>query len=836
MMQGKSGMPTFWESLKQSPVQTPPTTNLEYALKYAANGWHIIPCYTIKNGACACGESKCNSPGKHPMNNHGVKNATTDATIITEWFTQWPDANIGVATGRHSGFFAVDVDIKHDLGKFGDVSLEQLESDHGKMPDTVLAKTGSGGLHYLFKYPNYPEIANSTSKLGGSIDVRGIGGYIIVEPSLHISGHAYTWEASSDPLTDAKILDAPQWLLNLTAAKKNDMKPNAEGMYFQSSELDAMSDDQLSDLMQALAFCPNIKRDDWLDIGMAIHSMDSTIKGLTIWETWSATCAKFNAEDQARVWASFNNNKKDKKNKETLFYIARKNGYISAAEKLKSEQNTEQASAIIEAINNPTIYQATDPTNYQATDPTNDPTTHQASYQTTNQSTDQTNQLSTYQSTHQTNYQPTNQSNTLFPVQILNRLAGFINAGSSCYSETATAQAVLSVASLLASRRYLTPQDDSCQLYLGISSGSVGSIGELRYTSRGVRQILQQCGLRRMVRESRLSSTQALYKTLFHSPASIYICDDYSAMIKLCQRQTTGGIEVVLNTLTRIFDDKFIQLDAPEEAGLKANEFGSDGKPVIIRPSLSMISLMHYSQLATFAKVSELGRGAVEQFLFAICDNEDMIFKEESPVILPEDVIASLLNIRGISAYSDDMQLHDIFNELSGVPPVMIPVEFESKVAKYDAMIDSVAEDRRHRMFKNGARKNMRRLMTILSAFDDPLRPVATKSIMEWSAEYVAGNLARLLEVLDVVVSDDGKADIGQLVLDAIIKQGPYGINPGALVNFCRPYKALSKDKRQELIDKMIDDKDIKIIESKKISGQKSKVIVYSKFHTENNG
>lgn len=768
-----------------------PKSTKDYALFYASKGWRVLICYTIKDGACSCG-NECKSPGKHPMTAYGVSDATIDVDIINQWFTLHPDANIGIATGPESGFFAVDVDTNHGKGKYGDVSLEQLEKDHGKLPDDVVAITGSGGNHYLYQYPSALEIPCSTGKLGASIDVRGAGGYIIVEPSIHISGHAYAWDSESDPVFAGALIPlAPQWLLNLLTCKKQDMQPSTtSGMYIQSSEWDVLSDDKKADILDAMAHCPNYERDSWLEIGMSIHSMDSTETGLDIWSQWSSTCSKFDPQDQARVWASFNNGKSSKRNQESIFWIARKNGWKSSAEQQKIIEREQIGNAITDEINN----------------------------------------KKTYEIPLDTSSKPIP---VLFPVPVLNELAQLINSSAPCYSVAATTQAVISVLSLLASRRYIAPSGDSCHIYAGISSAGVGSVGELRYTSRAIRQILQQCGLRRMTREGRISSSQSLYKTLYLSPASLYLCDDYSAMIKLCTRQTTGGMEVVLNNITRLYDEKFVQLDSPQDADLRqADLIDSDGKPMIYRPCLSMLSLMHHSHLATFAKASELGRGAVEQFLFVICEEDDLIInKDEQDLVLPLHMMNKLITIRGLlSRKEGDLALNEILSECAGIMPMQIPVRFEGSLDKYDAMIDAVTTERHQRTFKQLARKNMRRLMTIMAAANNPLVPVATIEIMEWSAEYVVGHLSRLLDVLHVVVSDEGKLDIGQQVLDVILRMGAEGITQGKIVNYCRSYKALSKDKRQELIDKMKEDGDINQLRIK-IAGQSSDRLIHSKFN-----
>jgi len=99
------------------------------ALAYAARlNWKVFPCYSVgENRVCSCGDMACNSPGKHPRAENGFKAATTDEGIIRQWWTQGPDANIGVATGAASGFDVLDVDPRHG----GNESLEDLEGTTG---------------------------------------------------------------------------------------------------------------------------------------------------------------------------------------------------------------------------------------------------------------------------------------------------------------------------------------------------------------------------------------------------------------------------------------------------------------------------------------------------------------------------------------------------------------------------------------------------------------------------------------------------------------------------------------------------------------------------------
>jgi hypothetical protein len=157
------------------------------ALALAARGQPVFPVHTPNtDGSCSCRRPECDDVGKHPRTRNGLKDATTDPEQIRTWWTWWHDANVGMATGK---IIVLDVDPRHG----GDESLHDLEQQYDPLPDTVTVETGSGGRHHWFSPPQGAEIRNSEGKIGPGLDVRGVGGYVLVPPSLHASGRRYTW-------------------------------------------------------------------------------------------------------------------------------------------------------------------------------------------------------------------------------------------------------------------------------------------------------------------------------------------------------------------------------------------------------------------------------------------------------------------------------------------------------------------------------------------------------------------------------------------------------------------------------------------------------------------
>ncbi|MGH4009782.1 MAG: bifunctional DNA primase/polymerase [Pseudonocardiaceae bacterium] len=173
-------------------------TTAAAALRYAAAALPVLPTHWPVGALCSCGRPDCESPGKHPLTRHGKDDATTDLDVVRAWWTWWPTANIG---GRPpANTVVLDVDPRNG----GDVALAALVEQHGALPDTMTAQSGSGGLHYWYRH-----VGPARGRLGVGLDVKTHSGYLILPPSTHVSARPYRW------LTRVRIAPAPAWLARL---------------------------------------------------------------------------------------------------------------------------------------------------------------------------------------------------------------------------------------------------------------------------------------------------------------------------------------------------------------------------------------------------------------------------------------------------------------------------------------------------------------------------------------------------------------------------------------------------------------------------------------------
>lgn len=176
---------------------------LEWALHYADYGYRVIP---IKPNE------------KRPPIAAWQDHATCNTGTITQWFTDtYPDHGIGIVTGELNDgqrFIVLDIDIKDDNA--GLITLEQLQTQYGQLPETICANTGGGGTHYIYLLDDHHPMPNNGSgrHLGLGIDIRGHNAQIVVTPTRHPNGNLYTW-VEGHAIGEIDPAVAPDWLIEL---------------------------------------------------------------------------------------------------------------------------------------------------------------------------------------------------------------------------------------------------------------------------------------------------------------------------------------------------------------------------------------------------------------------------------------------------------------------------------------------------------------------------------------------------------------------------------------------------------------------------------------------
>lgn len=177
-----------------------PLSTLDAACLCAERGLFVIPVWRADNGRCPCSRGdKCISPGKHPVIDAWQTSASTELTVLRDWFSA-DRHNLGVVCGA-SDVCVVDVDPRNK----GQETFDALVAEIGPLPATLAADSGGGGQHFVFRRP----AGDLVSKLGPGVDLLHGARQFLVEPSIHASGAQYRWKPGQAP-DEIKIAALPE--------------------------------------------------------------------------------------------------------------------------------------------------------------------------------------------------------------------------------------------------------------------------------------------------------------------------------------------------------------------------------------------------------------------------------------------------------------------------------------------------------------------------------------------------------------------------------------------------------------------------------------------------
>jgi putative DNA primase/helicase len=192
------------------------------AVDYWNLGFRVIPVHWMEDGRCSCGKEECGSPGKHPID-EAWQLLGPDADGDSEWWrmlgpdevspVNWrPAANVGIVCGQISGIIALDIDVGGEEGGDGFDTLARLEAGHPDepIPATMIAQTGSGGRHFIFRAPPFAVSNGKPWGKSSGIDLKADRGFIVAAPSVSGFG-GYRWIQNVSG--QDQIAAAPSWVI-----------------------------------------------------------------------------------------------------------------------------------------------------------------------------------------------------------------------------------------------------------------------------------------------------------------------------------------------------------------------------------------------------------------------------------------------------------------------------------------------------------------------------------------------------------------------------------------------------------------------------------------------
>lgn len=162
-----------------------PVTTLEWANLYSEKGFSVIPI--------------CSGTKKPAIKWKKFQKQKATPEELREWF-EIQKNGIAIVTGSISGLAVIDLDSEQAIDF----------ATNNNLLDTPTVKTGKG-FHLYCKYQEGIRNLQGRADLP-DIDIRGDGGYVVAPPSIHETGHKYSW-VNEKELNDLPLQEFPADLL-----------------------------------------------------------------------------------------------------------------------------------------------------------------------------------------------------------------------------------------------------------------------------------------------------------------------------------------------------------------------------------------------------------------------------------------------------------------------------------------------------------------------------------------------------------------------------------------------------------------------------------------------
>jgi len=273
----------------------------------------------------------------YPEKQFNANSATNNPKKIDEWFHpetgRFAGWNLAIACGFKEGSAVIVADADRHGRADGVKEWNDLVNAHGTPDKHPWAKTPNDGEHHFFKW--HAAFTKKSTKPHKDSGLEVLGGkhgsftsFVLVYPSVvkdRKGNHKqYEWQVHPK---DCQPPPTPDWLPFAFSVAEQQSRGEGKGNEnVIDSDLEPTIPIQQIERMLASINPDKLTYDEWLHIGMAIHSQNPD--GVDTWNSWSRRGKRYEIGECEKRWRGFSKTgKKVAVSIGTLFYHARQHGW-----------------------------------------------------------------------------------------------------------------------------------------------------------------------------------------------------------------------------------------------------------------------------------------------------------------------------------------------------------------------------------------------------------------------------------------------------------------------------------------------------------------------------
>lgn len=720
----------------------------------------------------------------------------------------WPECGVSIACGTVLG---LDLDVED--AKLAQQIRAVAERTLGVTPLVRFGRRPRAMLVYRMATP-------FRSRRVGPLDAMGAGRQFVAYGIHPVTEQPYEWETEGPdtvPMASLPVVDEDKLAAFFEQAlpllpiglRQTKLRTSTDAAGLRSNEL--ATREAVAAAVQWLPPASNTSHDEWVGIGMAIHSALGG-DGLDLWDAWSAAdggvCSdgkspRYNPANMEARWRGFDS--KGRVSAGTLFHEAKRNGWVPEPGTFLYARDKELASqphpaqALIDRMK-AMVGDAVRPASAAATEP--------------EQPDDDVREEVEEEVSERPTLPAFNSSAGDWLLGCDGGLGRFVN---ECVHSAVKEQPWLTLAGGLAAfstamgRRFMGPTGVRPNLYvLGVAPSASGK----DHPQRWARELLHKADLAKLVGGSVIASGAGMTSALEKEPVQLWVIDEVAALIKAATERGAAAHMAHVNTL---------MLAMYSMAG--STYMGTDyaDKSTKPRACISQPSLHFYGNTTPSGLWGALASEAAVGGLLGRC----LLFESEM-LPYPKDHSASLTFsdelLAAVKAVHAGVPGHQHFPPLGdgaiiNPTPYLVPWATKEAAEFYHAlgiietdrmisMKGSVAQALYGRM-----RENVQKIALIKSVARDVPEgrpPAITWGDMQWASRVFERCMADMEKsLIENVADNDYQADRNRLakIIRQVSERDPRGATKSQII---RAAQSIPSRKRDEILEQLEEAGDVR--------------------------
>ncbi len=393
--------------------------------------------------------------------------------------------------------------------------------------------------------------------------------------------------------------------------------------------------------------------------------------------------------------------------------------------------------------------------------------------------------------------------NTL-PLPILNELADWLKYRVGTVPKNAITQAVLAFACVMSSRSVRLKDGSSPASFLAIVSDSAGQIQGLK---GALNDAIAECGDRRIIRGTKISSASCIHKHLLMNPRLFWATDDHATMVQFGRKQQSGALMGALSAINDVYTNNTLYLDKDTAGyfGQKKDDNKELDSYDVYRPCMTILSLMSVTQIDHIAQRDQYAAGALQRLVIAD-GGESVRHERDFDTPLPKSIIDAVKKIKdtgGNLMAVNDVSSSRPYEKIAVFESDNTAALFAHSSKRIRSMCDNDDSRKDLHGIAHGWAGSFKRLCVALGAFNDC---IINECIVQWCANWCAYHLDALLSRLEIRGIDSVDSTLCEQVQQIILDYGIDGASSRDICRRSRPFLRATAGERLDILERLIAD------------------------------